>query len=288
MANNQFLPETLTESYLLRREIYNEETYLCGYSTVMKRKCEIPLFVSPTFRILRFIEGVADWKVDGRIHRFQAEDIVVFNNVCKRNIDKVFTGRIIFEMIDFYPTILSRVKLWRPFFSDNPLVSRPPYGKAVFINQLFDQLKSEVLTQDAAPCQKDSITSLINLLSILFLRENQHSNIAFPQFLYSISDSIQYISEHSDEKITLSDLASRYGYTPEYYSRLFKRHTGLSPIQYLINSRIDKTIRLIQDKNATILDAAFRCGFQSSSAFYKAFKAYRGTTPTAYLLKKDL
>jgi methylphosphotriester-DNA--protein-cysteine methyltransferase len=57
---------------------------------------------------------------------------------------------------------------------------------------------------------------------------------------------------------------------------------GISPKSYIINLRIEKVLHQVSTDNITILGAALESGFRSSSAFYKAFNAYKAKPPLQY------
>lgn len=103
--------------------IKDQQKYVVGYSTVYKTRCEIYNFVSPTLRILRFTEGSAQWRIDRTIESFCAGDVVILNNLNKRNIHKILSDSITYELFDFYPSLLSSEQLWSVFYQDTHKVS---------------------------------------------------------------------------------------------------------------------------------------------------------------------
>ena len=72
--------------------------------------------------------------------------------------------------------------------------------------------------------------------------------------------------------------------SPYYFSRLFKQSTGLSPYQYIIQSRVDRAKRLL-DQGLAIADIAYSVGFASQSHLNRHFKRLVGVTPKAFLRK---
>ena len=71
---------------------------------------------------------------------------------------------------------------------------------------------------------------------------------------------------------------------PNYFIRYFKEATGLSPMEYISNLRIEHAKRMLQTEEMAIQDIAKAVGFKSSYYFARIFKRKTGFTPTDYRL----
>lgn len=273
-----------SDSYLFTCTVCsNENRNLASYSYIRKEKSEIKNFVSMNLRILRSVKGVCDWMVDGKILQIAPGDVMILNNACKRNIHKIYSSETEYEMFAFYPYVFSKNQLWTVFFTSQHKIPYSDSDRCNTIQTLLDMLREEMIASADKPYHVESITHTLNLLAIAFSREIGLHNTQGDSSLHQIFESLNYMSEHFCERISLEEMASRFSYTPEHFSRIFKRYIGISPFQYLINFRLDHAVQLMQHEQITVLDAAYRSGFQNASAFYKAFKKYRGTTPTQYM-----
>lgn len=253
-----------------------------SYAIVRKQSCEIPNFVSHTFRILRFVEGRVDWKIGEALYHFQAGDIVVLNNLIKRNIERVYTDQVVYERFDFLPSLLTREALRSFYYSQTYQIQTDSADSAMQINFLLDLLHQEINRQEAAFAPL-AVQRLLELLTIQFYRLSPHPQPAVQSVLPVLSRITQYMQEHFQEDIRIRDLACHCGYTPEYLSRVFRQYIGLSPKAYLLNLRMEAALSLAATAQLGLLDAALQSGFHSSSAFYKTFRAYHGITPGQYL-----
>lgn len=97
-----------------------------------------------------------------------------------------------------------------------------------------------------------------------------------------LEDVILYIQEHYSEKLTSEELARIAGYQPQYFSRLFKKTVGVTPIEYINRYRVKRACYALLDSNDSILDISIQCGFQSCSYFIKKFKEISGVSPKRY------
>jgi AraC-like DNA-binding protein len=86
---------------------------------------------------------------------------------------------------------------------------------------------------------------------------------------------------HYSDKILLDDIAAAYGMDKYKFIRAFRRHTGLTPVSYLLLHRINEAKRLIA-ANEPITSVALETGFYDQSHFTHYFQKYIGVSPLAY------
>jgi AraC family transcriptional regulator len=94
----------------------------------------------------------------------------------------------------------------------------------------------------------------------------------------------EYVASHLAGTIRLQQLAALAGLSPFHFSRAFKASTGLSPHAYVLHCRITEAKRLLSGSNLTVSDVARRIGFGGAGQLSRRFRAFTGTTPTAFRL----
>ncbi len=269
----------MLESNVFHTEVFDKQKYIIGYSIYRKTGCEVFNYVSPTLRILCFLEGAAQWKIGEAIEEFRQGDIVILSNLTKRNIHQLLTDEITYEVYDFYPSALSSDRLRSAFYQGVHKVidtEAAPLDKFVF---LLNCLKQEILSKQDE-FQVFSIHRLLDLLALELRRGIAETDeVSLSPALFQIAQSVQYIAEHFSEDLSVAKLAQKCNYSHGYYTRLFKQFIGMSPVQYLVNIRLQNVIHLINTQEITVLDAAYQSGFRSSSGFYKAFHTYGVAVP---------
>ncbi len=90
-----------------------------------------------------------------------------------------------------------------------------------------------------------------------------------------------YIDKHYwNPELCLEDAAAELQISPGYLSRLMKRETGFSFVEYLNRTRVKKATFLMSDPSAKAFEVAERVGYRSQHYFSRAFKKVTGTSPT--------
>lgn len=99
---------------------------------------------------------------------------------------------------------------------------------------------------------------------------------------YEVGRIQQYIELHFEQNITVGDLARLAHLSESGLNRLFKKETGLTPMEYVIETRIEKSKTLLRHKEIPITEIAMRCGFGSNAHFTSCFKRLLGVSPSEY------
>jgi transcriptional regulator GlxA family with amidase domain len=91
-----------------------------------------------------------------------------------------------------------------------------------------------------------------------------------------------YIEKNFQKPLTLASLARRSGFSPSYFSSLFKEHHGIGFERYLAEARLRRARELLRAGDLPIGRVATECGFQSYFHFAKTWRRLVGSTPRAY------
>jgi len=90
---------------------------------------------------------------------------------------------------------------------------------------------------------------------------------------------IDFVHSGYKSKITLDGLSARSNYSKSYIIRLFKKHTGKTPVEYINDYRLSHSAKLLSNTDMSVLDVSLECGFENTGYFIKLFKNKFGTTP---------
>ncbi len=94
-----------------------------------------------------------------------------------------------------------------------------------------------------------------------------------------VCDIIKYIDSNIENKISIEDLENKCFYNRYYIMKLFKKEMDITIVDYINSLRIYNSIIQIRDSNNTLLNIAFRNGFNSIEYFSEIFKKIVGINP---------
>ena len=85
---------------------------------------------------------------------------------------------------------------------------------------------------------------------------------------------------------SISEIASRTGFTERHIEQLFNRHVGLTPKFLARIVRFSRIFQLISDEQPDWGDVVFQSGFYDQSHFIRNFKAFTGEEPSRYMFSR--
>ncbi|MBO7317161.1 MAG: AraC family transcriptional regulator [Bacteroidales bacterium] len=94
--------------------------------------------------------------------------------------------------------------------------------------------------------------------------------------------SIRFMQEKLAQRIKLGEIASEVNLSVSYFSNLFLKKTGYSPLQYLNMLRIRKACQYLDDTNMKINQIAPLVGFDDNFYFSRLFTKIMGISPSQY------
>ena len=116
------------------------------------------------------------------------------------------------------------------------------------------------------------------------IRENNGSSIASQGRLQLM---MQYIHQQFSMNISLEDIAGHAMVSKSTTLNLFRKYLHITPINYLINYRLQEAAKLLSSTERKIHVISKEVGFESVDYFCKAFKKYYSMTPTEYRKNRD-
>lgn len=87
------------------------------------------------------------------------------------------------------------------------------------------------------------------------------------------------VQQNLDQDLNLQSLASKYGYSPFHFQRMFSHAMGETPKQYVDRLRLEKAAYKLQITDEPIFDVCLSVGFKNHETFTRAFRRYFGTSP---------
>ena len=98
----------------------------------------------------------------------------------------------------------------------------------------------------------------------------------------SVQQARAYLLENYTDRITLDHLSERFAIDKFYFQKLFKRHVGLSPNEFLILTRLGRAKELLRTTPLSVGEIACTIGMPNPSHFIKTFQQHEHITPGQY------
>ena len=92
----------------------------------------------------------------------------------------------------------------------------------------------------------------------------------------------EYVDQNLDRRISVEALAALANLSVCYFVRAFKKSVGLTPHDYLIRRRVERTMELLADTDIPLSQIALAAGFADQSHFSRRFRQHVGMSPRDY------
>ena len=251
---------------------------------VVMNPCRDHLVVLPVGRVFR---------VHGSIQGKSLSKLARPGDICVWPAESEFAVRIEETIETLHVYIRDRIVADVASSYDNasrPYTLKPVFGRS---DELLEQLVVEAwrtarlgLSQSAIYADQLALSIASRLIWLQSLDNGERapaapqvgSGLSFLQ-MRMVED---YVEARLDNAITLDDLCGVANLSRSYFVRQFKRSARISPHQFVLRRRIDRSKRLLRHSRKSIAQIAFECGFAHQEHLTQTFKRQTGTTPAEY------
>jgi AraC-like DNA-binding protein len=99
-----------------------------------------------------------------------------------------------------------------------------------------------------------------------------------------VNDTIRYMKAHLENKLTVDDMAYQHQLSASHFSNIFRKKTGMPPIDYFINLKMQRACQLLHANEIKIKEVAMDLGYDDPYYFSRLFKRFMGASPEQYRL----
>lgn len=166
------------------------------------------------------------------------------------------------------------------------LFERSAHG-ILFSQKIASEIKPKLLKLPKI----DSIDYFLELISILHDLANSRNQRILSSYTssnkdFENSDKIKiifdFVQENHQKKILLSQAADLVNMSPVSFNRFIKNRTGKTFIEYVNDTRIGYASRWLIEKEYSISEIAYMCGFNNIAHFNRVFKKSKNCTPSHF------
>ena len=172
-------------------------------------------------------------------------------------------------------------ELMRRIYGKGIMIISPSDVKEAGLDKLFDE--AELGYEENS--EYGDFCALNATVSLLIRGDRISGERQPPKFVAyhgSVMQIMEYVAEHLTDRLTYDTVAARFYLSPKNLFRIFKKETGITLYQYVLERRI-AAARVILDGGASAAEAARASGFQDYTVFYRCFKKETGITPAQYI-----
>ena len=102
-----------------------------------------------------------------------------------------------------------------------------------------------------------------------------------------VGNAVKYIDENYMTDITLESLSDRAKISPQHFCRLFKKHMGMRPLEYIARRRVSQAKLLLWETDEPVSKIGERTGYPDPTYFGVVFRKYEGISPVEYRRRKN-
>ncbi|MEM6988727.1 MAG: GlxA family transcriptional regulator, partial [Pseudomonadota bacterium] len=95
----------------------------------------------------------------------------------------------------------------------------------------------------------------------------------------ALANAVLLMARNLEEPLPMADIARYAGCSLRQLERLYRRHTGLTPVRYYLHVRLERARALLTQTGRSVADVASECGFSRGDAFARAYRAEYGMSP---------
>ncbi len=244
---------------------------------------EYPLHCHNAIEIIMPLTNGFEAVCGGKDYKLKERDILIIPGGTMHNLKAQSGRRLIFQC------------------DNNSLIGNPALSELysvlsepVLINSDFDKeflrsmnnILEEIYVLYSNFSDVTEVYIYIKLVTLLArVKEYQLSEIRYDdggKYADKFRLILKYIEQNYANDITLEELASIAGYSTYHFSRIFKKYSSTTFINFLNRRRVKAAELLLLESGSSITDVAMQVGFASLTTFNRVFKSINGCTPSEY------
>lgn len=266
----------------------------CYETTIMQNiHGYIPLHWHDEIQFVLIIKGEAIFQIDKDVVVVREGNGLFINSGCLHMVQDKDQSGCVYICLNVSPYFVLSQELYSSYVKPYVIATNFPYlsinANELWGKNILDAVLEiyQCIEQRYQYYEIDITTKLSsiwkNLIDNGFKLEYIQTEIVKSQ---RMKQMLSWIHEHFAEKIMLEDIAKAGQLSRSECCRYFKQFLKCTPLNYVIDYRIQKSLYLLQQGDSTITEVAFQVGFNSTSYFINQFRDSMNMTPLAYKKNK--
>ncbi|MGZ4160633.1 MAG: AraC family transcriptional regulator [Neobacillus sp.] len=254
----------------------------------------IPLHWHDEIQFVLIIKGEALFQInEEKIEVREREGLFINSGCLHMAVEKSQSG-CAYICLNVLPHFVLSQELYTTYVNPYIQATNLPYlhldPKELWGKNILDAIiKTNQLIQQKSPYYEINITVQLTLIWQNLILNGFQLEYEQTEMLKSkrMKQMLNWIHLHYAEKIMLDDIARAGQLSRSECCRYFKRILKKTPLNYVTDYRIQKSLVLLQQPDSNVTDVAYQVGFNSTSYFIDKFRKSMNMTPLAYKKYKN-
>jgi AraC-like DNA-binding protein len=243
-----------------------------------------------SYEIFYLVSGERYYFINDNTYLIKKGDVVLLN---KRIIHRTFDAEIpdherILVIIhqDFLNEFLNcihDINLFSPFHQDVNVIHLNPHEQSILESILFKticEIKSTSVGNETL-LRMSLIELMIYLNRYSLLSHTNYINHS-SSFANKVSEIVKYINKNYMNRLNLESVSREFFISPFYMSKIFRKVTGFTFVEYINQVRSKEAQRLLDESKLSVTKIAYKVGFESITHFGRVFRKVVGLSPSTY------
>ena len=249
----------------------------------------IPLHWHDEFQFVLVVKGTAHFQINEEpISVLEGEGLFINSGCLHMAKDQHSTG-CVYICLNVSPNFVVSHELYTTFVSPYIQATNLQYVHLVpsvdWANRILESIRRiEQLIHQSQPFYEIEVNLELTFMWKSLIKNGIQLEFKEREMLKNqrMKQMLNWIHQHYAEKILLEDIAQAGQLSRSECCRYFKRFLNKSPLNYVTEYRIQKSLLLLQQAHFNVTDVAYQVGFNSTSYFIDKFRKSMNLTPYAY------
>lgn len=254
----------------------------------------IPLHWHDEFQFVHVVKGEAIFQINEENIIIQEGEGLFINSGCLHMAKDQNDSGCAYICLNVSPSFVLSQELYTTFVKPYFQATNIPYlfldPKEYWANSIFSSiLKINQLIKQNSPFYEIDVSIQLTLIWKNLIMNGIELEYEQSVVIKSkrMKQMLNWIHLHYTEKILLDDIAKAGQLSRSECCRYFKRILKTTPLNYVSDYRIQKSLILLQQPETNVTDVAYQLGFNSTSYFIDKFRKSMNLTPLAYKKQKN-